>query len=87
MTITTYLLGYCFIHALLSREEKKLSAVQKGKSKKEQHYRIKSHKNYIITGVVLTTVYAQIFSLFSGIDLAENILLVAICVVIATGRG
>ena len=84
VTITTYLLGYCFIHALLSREEKKLSAVQKGKSKKEQHYRIKSHKNYIITGVVLTTVYAQIFSLFSGIDLAENILLVAICVVIAT---
>ncbi|RKM58400.1 hypothetical protein D6853_02380 [Butyrivibrio sp. X503] len=84
VTITTYLMGYCFIHVILSRGEKKLAGTNKGKTKKEQRYRIKSHKNYIITGVVLTTVYAQIFSLFSGIDLAENILLVAICVVIAT---
>ena len=84
VTITTYLMGYCFIHVILSHGEKKLSVSNNGKTKKEQRYRIKSHKNYIITGVVLTTVYAQFFSLFSGIDLAENILLVAICVVIAT---
>ncbi len=82
--LTTYLVGYCFLNGILSLEEKKLYASHKGKIKKEQRYRIKSHKNYIITGVVLTTVYAQFFSLFSGIDLAENILLVAICIVIAT---
>lgn len=83
VTFTTYLLGYCLINVILSFSEKRQLIDKKGKQRKEQRYRIRSHKNYIVTGIVLATVYAQIFSLFSAIDLAENILLVAICVAIA----
>lgn len=43
-------------------------------------YRIRSLTGILMTGLVIATVYAQFFSLFSGVGLSANVLLAAGCV-------
>lgn len=76
--ITTYLLGYAFISSLVSLDCMHLLKGKAGK-KYEPRYR----ESYIVSGIVICTVYAQLFSLAAGVGLIANILLVLICVVIA----
>lgn len=45
-------------------------------------YRIRSMTGILMSGIVVATVYAQIFSLFSGVGLTANIVLVAGCICI-----
>lgn len=42
-------------------------------------YSIDSMEMYIITGLVIITIYAQIFSLFAGIGFLANLLLLLVC--------
>lgn len=50
-------------------------------------YRIKRIDNLLMAGLAIATVYAQIFSLFAGVGLAANIILVVCCVLIYVFRG
>ncbi|WP_029231868.1 LIC_10190 family membrane protein [Butyrivibrio sp. VCB2006] len=78
-TATTYLTGFAFLKFITSLEcmhSKKGNGTYK---KYNAHFRA----SYIIAGLVVNTVYAEIYSLFGGVGLVANILLVAVCVVIA----
>lgn len=44
---------------------------------------VKHGDAFLVCGLVCVTVYAQFFSLFAGVGLAANLLLVAVCLVIA----
>lgn len=45
-------------------------------------YRIKSMDSLLMAGLAVSTVYAQIFSLFSGVGMLANVLLAFACVII-----
>lgn len=45
-------------------------------------YQVKHADVYLVCGLVCVTVYAQIFSLFAGVGLIANILLLVVCLVI-----
>ncbi|WP_026650836.1 LIC_10190 family membrane protein [Butyrivibrio proteoclasticus] len=77
--ITTYLIGYGF---LTSMSYWPGMHIRKGKDCKKK-YKTQNKKSYIVAGLVLTTVYAQIFSLFTGVGLYANFLMVLICLIIA----
>ena len=76
---TTYLTGFAFLKFVTSLE---CMHSQKGKGtykKYNAHYRA----SYIIAGLVVNTIYAEVYSLFAGVGLSANVLLTAFCVVIA----
>ncbi len=75
---TTYLLGYAFMHFLLS-----LDCMHLQRTKGDKKYTPRYHESYIVAGLVISTVYAQLFSLISGVGLAANILMLFACVIIA----
>lgn len=51
-------------------------------TEKKLHYRIKHGDSVLLAGLVLATVYAQVFSLFYKVGLAANVFLLAICLLI-----
>lgn len=67
--ITVFLLGYGFATI----------------SEKIFSYRIRSFTAILMAGVAAATVYAQLFSLFAGVGLWANVLLIAICALLAYG--
>lgn len=77
--ITTYLVGYGFLASMSFWPG---MHIRKGKDSKKK-YKTQNKKSYIVAGIVLTTVYAQIFSLFTGVGLYANFLMVLICLIIA----
>ncbi len=85
--ITTYLLGYGFLMMLVNWPG--MAGVSRKKDPKGQKkkrlvtYEFRFHETFIVAGVVLATVYAQIVSLFAGVGLGANLALVLICLVIA----
>jgi hypothetical protein len=88
--ITTYLLGYGFLMSFVNwpgMEHKKghgkVHSKDRKKTKNPKRYECKYRESYIITGVVVATVYAQVLSLFTRVALGANIFLVFVCVVIA----
>ncbi len=76
---TTYLVGYGFLMSLVNWP----GMHGKKKSKGNKNYEFRFKESFLITGVVLVTVYAQIISLFSGVGLGANIGLSLICLLIA----
>ncbi|MCR5099826.1 MAG: hypothetical protein K6B41_00570, partial [Butyrivibrio sp.] len=72
--ITTYTLGYGALKLLTS-----ISFMCDYKGSKPTPYKIRYQENYIVAGLIITTVYAQVFSLFSGVGLIANVILVLIC--------
>ena len=82
---TTYLIGYGFLMSLVNMP----GMLPGKKSKKQKHeresrrYDFKFRESYIITGIVLVTVYAQIVSLFTKVSLGANLVLLALSVLIA----
>ncbi len=74
---TTYLLGYAFFSILLS-----LDCMHLQRAKGDKKYTPRYHESYIVAGIVISTVYAQLFSLISGVGLAANALMVVLCVII-----
>ena len=76
--ITTYLVGYAVGNFLLS-----LDCMGTSKNKGNNLYKVHFQESYIVVGIVINTVYAQLFSLISGVGLWANLLMVAVCVMIA----
>lgn len=77
--VTSYLLGFCFLSSLSGRNYMKHQKT--GKLPKQ--YDIRYMESYVVAGIVIATVYAQVFSLFGGVGLGANIILALTCVVIA----
>lgn len=69
MLITTFLVGYGVLHALAGR----------------MSYQIRHMDSYLLCGLVCVTVYAQFFSLLYKVGLSANLILCAVCLVIAFG--
>ncbi|MBQ9135534.1 MAG: hypothetical protein IJX66_05510 [Lachnospiraceae bacterium] len=53
-------------------------------AEKKLHYRLKSVDSILVAGLVIATVYAQIFSLFGKVGLTANLVLLAICSLVIT---
>ena len=77
--VTTYLVGYGFLMSLVNWP----GMHRKRNSKGIKQYDFRFRESYIITGIVLVTVYAQILSLFSGVGLGANVGLISVCIIIA----
>ncbi len=79
---TTYLIGYGFLMSLVSlpgmRHKKGKKHIKEGK-----RYDLRFRESYIITGVVLVTVFAQIVSLFSKVSVGANIVLISVSMLVA----
>ena len=52
---------------------------------KKMHYFIKKQDSVLVTGLIMATVYAQVFSLFSRVSAEANAVLLAVCIVICIG--
>ena len=50
-------------------------------SEKVLHYRFKRMDSVLMAGLVMATIYAQIFSLFYRVNIEANIVLVVVCLV------
>ena len=79
---TTYLIGYGFLMSLVQLPGMKNT---KGKKniKEGRKYDFKFRESYIITGIVLVTVFAQFLSLFTKVSVGANLFLVSVSVLIA----
>ncbi|MCR5155737.1 MAG: hypothetical protein K6C96_03520 [Butyrivibrio sp.] len=73
--ITTYLVGFGFLTSFSGwpgMNRKKAGHVNKT-------YEFRFRESYLMAGVVLLTVFAQVFSLFTGVGLVANIIVVIAC--------
>ena len=82
---TTYLIGYGFLMSFVNLPG--MLPGKKGKKQKHERerrkYDFKFRESYIVTGIVLVTVYAQIVSLFAKVSLGANLVLLALSIIIA----
>ncbi len=77
--ITTYIVGFGFLMSMVN-----WPGMSGGNARKrDKRYDFRFIESYVITGVVLVTIYAQILSLFTRIGLGANIGLVCICLLVA----
>ena len=79
--ITTYLMGYAFLQFVSSLEFMQTERIKRGKGSKKK-YNARYQSSYIVAGLVIGTIYAEIFSLGGGVGLAANIIMVAVCTAI-----
>ncbi|MBO4458016.1 MAG: hypothetical protein J5802_09870 [Butyrivibrio sp.] len=81
--VTTYLIGYGFISVVLAFSTHG-NRSEKGRGKA---YRVHFHDGYIMIGIVLVTVYAQVWSLFGGVSLNSHIFLILLsCISVVVFR-
>ena len=80
---TTYLIGYGFLMSLVNMPGMLPDKKNKKHERESRRYDFKFRESYIITGIVLVTVYAQIVSLFTKVSLGANLVLLALSVLIA----
>ncbi len=76
----TYILGFGFLKSFVGWPG--MTYGKKGE-KSVKRYDIRFRESYIVAGIVILTVYAQIMSLFAGVGLIANILIIAFCVLVA----
>ena len=50
-------------------------------------YQIKRVDSILMTGLVIATVYAQVFSLFYRVNVEANVILTAVCVLLCNEKG
>ncbi|MBP3277537.1 MAG: hypothetical protein J6M44_01135, partial [Butyrivibrio sp.] len=80
--ITTYLIGYGFLMSLVNMPGMK--GIKHGRIRGDKkRYDFRYRESFIVTGIVVLTVYAQIVSLFTGVGLGANIGVILICLLIA----
>ncbi len=77
--ITTYIIGYGFLKFMTGLPG--MSYSKEGKQPKP--YAFKFKESYIVAGIVIATVYAQIVSLFIGVGIIANVILLIFCALIA----
>ncbi len=80
---TTYLIGYGFLMSLVNMPGMLPGKKNKKHERESRRYDFKFRESYIITGIVLVTVYAQIVSLFTKVSLGANLVLLALSILIA----
>lgn len=66
--IITYILGAFMLP--------KIAKLINNKSEMEFNY-----SDFIVTGLIISTVYAQFFSLITGVNLVANLIIIAVCIV------
>ena len=76
---TTYLTGFALLKFITSLDCMHSQKAKGTYKKYNAHFRA----SYIIAGLVVNTIYAEIYSLFEGVGLVANVLMVAFCIVIA----
>ena len=77
--VTTYILGYLALNYFTSLKCMSVHS-SKGNSKR---YKVRFQESYIVAGIVLVTVYAQIISVFHGVGLMANAALILFDIVAA----
>ena len=78
---TTYFAGYGFHHLMTGISFLQHSVPQKRNAALHtQPYEMKFRLNYLITGIVIVSVYAQFISIWGGVGLAANIVLLVFSV-------
>ena len=77
--VTTYLTGYGFLMSVAGWP----GMHQKKGGKGYKQYDFRFRESFIVCGIALVTVYAQIISLFAKVGLVANLVLICICVAIA----
>jgi len=78
---TTFILGYVF-HFLFTKVSFLMKTGRRGSKNKDKKipYEIKSKLNYVVTGLVIVNIYAQVFSIFYKVALYANIVLLALSI-------
>ncbi len=76
---TTYLTGFALLKFITSLDCMHSQKAKGTYKKYNAHFRA----SYVIAGLVVNTIYAEIYSLFEGVGLVANVLMVAFCIVIA----
>ena len=75
---TTYFAGYAFHHLMTGISFLQHSVPQKRNAAlRTAPYEVQFRENYLITGIVIVSVYAQFVSIWHGIGFAANIILFA----------
>lgn len=77
--ITTYLIGYGFLMSFVNWP----GMSRKKDNGRVRKYEFRSFHSFIMAGVAIVTVYAQIFSLFGGVGAVANLILICACVLVA----
>ena len=77
--VTTYLVGYGFLMSFVNWSVMHRRNHNGGIKKYDFKYR----ESYLIAGIVIVTVYAQIVSLFTKVGLGANVALLLVCLLIA----
>lgn len=87
---TTYFAGYGFHHLMTGISFLQHSVPQKRNAAlRTTPYEIQFRENYLITGLVLVSIYSQIFSIWSGLSMAANVILfvISLCVCVLAIRN
>ena len=74
VSITTYIMGFAFLQWV-----SQIPHMHTAKGKKAHVYEFQNWKSPLLAGLVLATIYAQLFSIIGGVGLIANIVLVIIC--------
>lgn len=77
--ITTYLMGYGFLTCITNWP----GMFRRKNSRGYRNYTVRFKESYIMAGVAAVTVYAEICSLFGGVGLVANLILMVVCLFIA----
>ncbi len=75
--ITTYLLGFAVLKYIVG-----IPYMYTAKGNKKCVYNIKRPESPLIAGIIIATVYAQLFSLMGGVGLLANAIMAVVCVMI-----
>lgn len=80
---TTYFAGYGFHHLMTGISFLQHSVPQRRNAAlRTAPYEVQFRENYLITGIVLVSIYAQFVSIWHGVGLGANIVLFAISLVV-----
>ena len=72
--ITTYLLGFAALRAIIT-----IPHMYTAKDSKKMVYHIRRPESPLMAGIVVATVYAQLFSLVGEVGLLANLIMVVLC--------
>ncbi|WP_044913825.1 LIC_10190 family membrane protein [Butyrivibrio sp. WCE2006] len=73
--ITTYITGFAVLTGI-----SKIACMYTEKGKKKIVYNYKYNESFLVAGILIVNVYAEIFSLFGKVSLAANAILILACV-------
>ncbi|WP_408070012.1 LIC_10190 family membrane protein [Butyrivibrio sp. JL13D10] len=72
--ITTYIIGFAVLEGIAS-----ISCMHVSKGQKRFVYSFKYNESYLVAGILVVNVYAELFSLISRVSLAANLVLILAC--------